>query len=157
MQTGGPTSAFGNTTAWEKIMKIARFEPWSYVDFFNQDLKPFATDYAVNQWVPAVDIIEEKSRFVVHADVPGVRAEDIEVTMDAGVLTVTGIRHALTRDEDADLRRSERASGRFSRRFTLPESTDAEKITARSHDGILEISIPKQPEVQPRQIAVEAA
>lgn len=138
-------------------MKIARFEPWSYVDFFNQDLKPFATDYAVSQWVPAVDIVEEKTRFVVYADVPGVRAEDIEVTMDAGVLTVSGVRHPTNYDDDADIRRSERSSGRFSRRFTLPESTDADKITARSRDGILELSIPKQPEVQPRQITVEAA
>lgn len=138
-------------------MKIARFEPWSYVDFFNPDLKPFATDYAVNQWVPPVDIIEEKSRFVVLADVPGVRREDIEVTMDGGVLTVTGVRHPTSREDDADLRRSERSNGRFSRRFSLPESTDAEKITAKCHDGILEISIPKLPEVQPRQITVDAA
>lgn len=138
-------------------MKIARFEPWSYVDFFNQDLKRFATDPDVAQWVPAVDIAEEKSRFVVHADVPGVRPEDIDVTMDAGVLTVSGVRNPGSRDDDVELRRTERASGRFLRRFTLPESTDADKITARCRDGILEVSIPKLPEIQARQITVEAA
>ncbi len=138
-------------------MKIARFEPWSYVDFFNPDLKPFAKDYAASQWVPPVDIIEEKSRFVVQADVPGVRREDIEITMDGGILTVTGVRHPTDHEDNADLRRSERTNGRFSRQFSLPEITDAEKITAKCRDGILEISIPKLPEVQPRQITVEAA
>ncbi len=138
-------------------MKIARFEPWSYVDLINQDLKRLAADPAVTHWAPAVDIVEEKNRFVVSADVPGVRPEDIDVTMEAGVLTVSGVRHPGSHDEPVELRRTERASGRFSRRFTLPESTDADKITARCRDGILEVSIPKLPEVQPRQITVEAA
>ncbi len=138
-------------------MKIARFEPWPYVGLINQDLKRLAADPAVTQWAPAVDIVEEKNRFVVSADVPGVRPEDIDVTMEAGVLTVSGVRHPGSHDEPVELRRTERASGRFSRRFTLPESTDADKITARCRDGILEVSIPKLPEVQPRQITVEAA
>ncbi len=138
-------------------MNIARFEPWSYADFFSQDLKRLATDPAVTQWVPAVDIVEEKGRFVVHADVPGVRPEDIEVTMDAGVLTVAGVRHPGSRDEAVQQRRTERASGRFLRRFTLPESTDSDKITARCRDGILEVSVPKLPEIQARHITVEAA
>ena len=77
--------------------------------------------------------------------------------MDAGVLTVSGVRHAEERGENTDVQRSERATGRFLRRFTLPETADAESITAKSSNGILEVVIPKLPEVQARRITVEAA
>ena len=146
-------------------MNIARFEPWSVVDLLHRDLdrianRRYATGDAenpVSDWVPAVDIVEEKERFVLRADVPGVSAEDIDVSMDKGVLTVSGERHNETVSEDEGFRRVERSHGRFLRRFTLPDTADAERITARSGNGILEVSIPKQPAVQSRRIAVEAA
>ena len=103
------------------------------------------------------DIVEEKSRFLLRADVPGVSPGDIDVSMDAGVLTVSGERHADERSEDDGVRRTERSTGRFFRRFTLPDTADAESITARSQNGILEVAIPKLPAVQARRIAVEAA
>ena len=104
-----------------------------------------------------VDIIEEKGRFLVRADVPGVNPENIDVSADTGVLSVAGTRDADETGEDGDVRRSERASGRFLRRFTLPETADADGITAKSSNGILEVSIPKLPEIQARRITVEAA
>ena len=115
------------------------------------------TETPVSRWVPAVDVMEEKERFVLRADVPGVAATDIDVNMEDGVLTVSGERHAESRDDIDGLRRFERASGRFSRRFTLPETADAEHIAAKSANGILEVTIPKLPQVQPRRITVEAA
>jgi len=138
-------------------MKIARFEPWSYIDLINRDLNRVSARDAGTKWVPAVDIIEEKGRFLLRADVPGVNPSDIDVSMDAGVLTVSGVRHAEERHEDSDVQRAERSTGQFFRRFTLPETADAEGITARSSNGILEVVIPKQAEVQPRRITVEAA
>lgn len=146
-------------------MNITRFEPWSIVDLLHRDLDRIANcriaadgdDSAVASWVPAVDIIEEKQRFVLRADVPGVDPADIDVSMDAGVLTVSGVRHAEERSEEDGIKRFERSTGRFLRRFTLPEFADAEGIKASSKNGILEVSIPKQPEVQPRRITVEAA
>ena len=108
-------------------------------------------------WIPAVDIFEEKDRFIVRADIPGVNPADIVVSMDGGTLSVSGERHAKDRSEVAGVSRYERATGRFSRRFTLPDSADADGIKASSTNGILEISIPKQPEVQARRITVEAA
>ncbi len=138
-------------------MKIARFEPWPYVDALNREQLRTPRNADATEWVPAVDIIEEKGRFLLRADVPGVAATDIELSMDAGVLTVSGVRHAEERDEDAGLQRAERSSGRFLRRFTLPETIDADRIAAKSSNGILEVSIPKLPEVQARRITVEAA
>jgi HSP20 family protein len=130
-------------------MSLVRFEPWSLVDRISRDNH--------RTWVPAVDIYEEKDRFVVRADVPGVDPNDIEVNMENGVLSVSGERSNEDRSEFEGVSRVERISGRFLRRFTLPETADAEAIKAKCRNGILEISIPKQAVVQPRRIAVEAA
>lgn len=133
-------------------MNIARFEPWNYLDLLHRNLDRPGAD-----WVPAVDIVEEKDRFVLRADVPGVQSEDIDVSMDAGVLSISGERHANAPDEDHGVQRLERVTGRFQRRFKLPETVDAEAIGARSSNGILEVTIPKAPEIQARRITVEAA
>jgi HSP20 family protein len=146
-------------------MNIARFEPWTFVDLLRRDLDRIADPRRVGgdghesvaDWVPAVDIFEEKNRFLLRADVPGVRPEDINVSMENGVLNVSGERHAEARSEETSAQRIERASGRFFRHFTLPETTDAEGITAKCSNGILEVSIPKMPEVQARRITVESA
>jgi HSP20 family protein len=130
-------------------MSLVRFEPWSLVDRISRDNH--------RTWVPAVDIYEEKDRFVVRADVPGVDPNDIELNMENGVLSVSGERSNEDRSEFEGVSRVERISGRFLRRFTLPETADAEAIKAKCRNGILEISIPKQAVVQPRRIAVEAA
>ena len=127
-------------------MNIARFEPWTFVDLLHRDLDRIAhkrgiasNDHSeVADWVPAVDIIEEEDRFVLRADVPGVKPEDIDVSMDGGILSVSGERHASAPGEDSGMQRIERVTGRFLRRFTLPETADADSIAAKCADGILE-------------------
>ena len=146
-------------------MNIARFEPWTFVDLLRRDLERLSdprriagNDHeSVADWVPAVDIFEEKDRFLLRADLPGVDPEDINVSMDNGVLNVAGERRLEARSEDASAQRIERVAGRFFRHFTLPETTDAERITAKCSNGILEVAIPKLPEVQARRITVEAS
>jgi HSP20 family protein len=130
-------------------MSLVHFEPWSLVDRIQRDSN--------RSWVPAVDIFEETERFVVRADVPGVNPADIELNMDNGVLSVAGERPDEDRSEVDGVSRFERVSGRFQRRFTLPETADADGIKAKSSNGILEISIPKQAAAQARRITVEAA
>ena len=145
-------------------MNLTRFEPWSIVDLLHRDLDRLtsrrlsngAEENSVADWVPAVDIVEEKDRFLLRADVPGVDPTAIEVSMDAGVLSVSGERKSESVSEHDGFRRVERASGRFLRRFTLPDTADADGITAASSNGILEVSIPKRPEIQARRITVEA-
>jgi len=146
-------------------MNIARFEPWTFVDLLRRDLDRLADPRrttgngheSVADWVPAVDIFEEKDRFLLRADVPGVDPDDINVSMENGVLNVSGERRADVRPEDTSAQRIERVAGRFFRHFTLPETTDAEGITAKCSNGILEVSIPKMPEVQARRITVEVS
>ncbi len=149
-------------------MNLTRFEPWSLVNLMHQDLDQIAgrrygvaasdnNGTRVAGWTPAVDIVEEKNRYVLRADVPGVKPEDIAVNMENGVLSVSGERHDEVTEEAQGLRRVERVSGKFYRRFNLPETADAEEISARSANGILEVVIPKQPEVQARRITVKSA
>ena len=146
-------------------MNTVRFEPWSVFDQLHRNLgrpvlrplpKP-SKDGVRFDWIPAVDIVEHRDRFVVHADVPGVNPAAIDVNMEDGVLSIAGERLTDDHDDIEGVQRIERKSGRFERRFTLPETSDADGITARCANGILEISIPKQPELQPRRITVEAA
>ena len=146
-------------------MNLVRFQPWSIADLAGRDFDRFATRrFAHNNtgtevcdWIPAVDIVEEQDRFVLTADVPGVTPADIDVSMEDGALTIAGERRIEKHDKADGVRRVERVSGRFQRRFSLPDTADADGIAATSANGILEVTIPKQPEVQPRRITVEAA
>ncbi|MGR8919191.1 MAG: Hsp20/alpha crystallin family protein [Gammaproteobacteria bacterium] len=108
----------------------------------------------VSHWSPAVDVHEEADRFVISADVPGVDPSAIEITMEDGVLSISGERERDDSVGDAATRRGERAFGSFYRRFSLPETADEERIEARSQNGVLEISIPKKQAVQPKKIKV---
>ena len=107
-----------------------------------------------SQWMPLVDIREEADRFVLYADIPGVDPQDIEVQMDKGLLTIKGERSTESTSETERYSRVERVHGSFHRRFALPDSADAEGITASGSNGVLRIVIPKKPESTPRRIQV---
>jgi HSP20 family protein len=130
-------------------MTIVRYEPWRLVNRFHRDFGRLF-DEAVDDgaasgapsWLQPVDVREEENRFVVQVDLPGVDKKDIEITADRGVLTIKG-------------ERAER--GTFVRRFTLPDTAQADAISARHTNGVLEVAIPKQPQAQPKRIDVQAA
>ena len=107
-----------------------------------------------SQWMPLVDIREEADRFVLLADIPGVDPKDIDVQMDKGLLTIKGERALEPKGEHQRFSRTERVHGVFHRRFALPDSADAERITASGHNGVMQIVIPKRPETTPRKIQV---
>lgn len=146
-------------------MKITHFDPLSFVTQLHRDFdrigprtgRSKTLPETTAEWTPAVDIIEDQAQFLLRADVPGVATSDIDVSMDAGVLTISGVRPAISHDDETATQRVERSTGRFERRFTLPETADAEGIAARNSNGVLEVSIPKLPEIQARRITVEAA
>ena len=111
---------------------------------------------ATSDWVPAVDIKEENDSFVIVADIPGVDPKDIEVNMENGMLTIKGEKESEKKEEREGYKRVERSFGSFYRRFSLPDTADAEKITAKSTNGVLEVRIGKQEQVQPRKISVNS-
>lgn len=108
------------------------------------------------EWMPATDIHEDGDRFVLKADLPGLRAEDIEITVENGTLAIKGERKFEREDESGNYRRFERVEGSFQRNFTLPETADPEQITASSKDGVLELVIQKRATSQPKRIAVHS-
>ena len=140
-------------------MQLIRYQPWGHYDLMDRLLAGHAgrhtQDSTAAQWTPAVDIKEEAERFVIHADVPGVDPKDIEISMEDGVLSLSGERKSATTTEQEGYTRTERRTGRFLRRFTLPEGTDAEGISAQGSHGVLEIVIPKIAKVAPRKISVK--
>ena len=93
--------------------------------------KPGEGSIATAEWAPAVDIKEEADKFVIYADIPGVKPENIEVSMEAGVLTVKGEKESETKTEKEGYKRVERTSGSFYRRFSLPDSADGDAINAK--------------------------
>jgi HSP20 family protein len=110
---------------------------------------------ATCDWIPAVDIKEEKDRYVLQADIPGVDPQKIEIIAENGVLAIRGNRPSETRETRAGYSRVERPGGSFYRRFSLPDTADLAQITARSAHGVLEIGIPKLTHTLSRTIKVE--
>ncbi len=110
-----------------------------------------------SQWAPRVDIRDEDKRFMILVDVPGVDPSTIEVSMDKSMLTIKGERTVDSEEAGGRLTRQERVYGTFHRRFSLPESADADGISAHGRHGVLEISIPKKPETTPRRININTA
>lgn len=148
-------------------MAITRYDPWNQLSQLHRELDRLfdprtpSTDedhsrVVTCDWTPAVDIKEEKDRFVLHADIPGVEPKDIDITMEKGMLTLKGERKLETKEQREGYTRVERSRGTFYRRFSLPDTADAEKISARGSNGVLEIVIPKHERTQPRRIAVES-
>ena len=142
-------------------MNIVRRDPWSlFAEMQNQLDRALAQQSqnadadSVAHWRPAVDIEETEDSFVLKADIPGVSPEDIELTMDKGVLAIKGERKSESTEEKNGYTRTERRFGRFERRFSLPDTADAENIEARGKDGVLAIVIPKKPVAQARKIEV---
>ena len=148
-------------------MNIIRYQPRNLFRDMSEDMNrlfnnrmgafmlPDETDLSGNGWIPAVDIKEEADHFKVHADLPGVEAKDIEVSLENGMLSVRGKRESEVKDEQDNYRRIERVYGEFYRQFALPESADPEKVTAKCDKGVLEITIGKTEARKPKRIAVK--
>lgn len=146
-------------------MNMIHYRPWTQVQRLTDNLDSLFSSSRINDgdetrtfsdWLPPVDIREEDQRFVIAADIPGVNPDDIEVTLENNVLTLRGERDELSDNETSSVRRYERRQGKFLRRFTLPDTVDAETVTARSTHGVLEVTISKRAEISPRRIAVTA-
>ncbi len=144
-------------------MTLVRYEPWNVMEQFRKEMeRTFGNDtaningsVATSDWTPAVDIKETDESFILIADIPGVDPKDIEVHMENGVLTIRGTREEEQKEEREGFKRIERSRGIFYRRFSLPDTANADKINARSKHGVLEVTIPKHDKVQPRKIAVQ--
>ena len=144
-------------TRYDPLNTLRRFQD-EINRMFGDDVRPGPGDdrsqVATSAWSPAVDIKEEGERYVIAADLPGVQPEDIEITMEGGILTLKGQRRPDAPAEGEVFRRVERVFGTFYRRFTMPDAADPDGVSASSAHGVLQVVIPKKQAVQPRRIEV---
>lgn len=111
----------------------------------------------VSEWAPSVDIIEDENEWLVKAELPEVKKEDVKVTVENGVLTITGERKLEKEEKNKRYRRIERAYGNFLRSFTQPEGADGTKVVADFKDGILKVHLPKNEKAKAKAIEVKVA
>jgi len=146
-------------------MAIIRWEPARELQSIQQEMnRLFGTFFdspagagdggALRRWIPAMDLIEEDDRYVLRADLPGVREDEVHVELEDNVLTISGERKSEHEERKEGLYRLERASGSFSRSLTLPEGIDPDSIQARFDKGVLEVRVPKREQRKPRRVAI---
>jgi len=113
------------------------------------------TSSLLGGWMPALDLFEDKDHFIVTAELPGMKKDDINLTVHDGCLTISGERREERKRESAEVHRAERFVGRFQRTVALPAPVAVEKITASYKDGVLTVTLPKTEEAKPKQIEVK--
>jgi HSP20 family protein len=112
------------------------------------------TSSLFGHWMPPVDVIEERNTIRLVAELPGVKPEDVRISLEGSTLTLQGEKHKEEEHEDEKVYRFERTYGMFERSFTLPATIDANQIVAKFDAGLLTIQLPKVEAAKPRQIAV---
>jgi HSP20 family protein len=124
---------------------------------FSSNLRAFGEEgIASGVWNPSVDIYENKDQIVLEAELPGVKREDFNLSLENNVLTLRGERKFEKRADSDNYHRVERSYGTFTRSFTLPRTVDAETVTAEYTDGVLRVMLPKREEVKARRIEIKA-
>jgi HSP20 family protein len=111
----------------------------------------------ISEWAPSVDIIENDKEWLVKADLPEVNKEDVKVTVENGVLTITGERKFEKEEKDKKYHRIERSYGNFLRSFTLPDAADGTKVNAEFKDGVLRVHLPKSEKAKAKAVEVKVA
>jgi HSP20 family protein len=141
----------GRPAAWEDLFNARRDVDRIFDRFFN------GAPSAVTVWSPSVDVRESKDDIAVSVELPGLRREDVNLTVENNVLTISGEKKQEFEEgkEDGDYHLIERCYGKFERSFTLPRSVDPENITARFDDGVLKVVLSKIPAAKPKQIAIK--
>lgn len=112
-------------------------------------------DVALPDWSPLVDITEDEKEYLVKADLPEMKKEDVKVTVEDNVLSISGERKSEKEEKEKKFHRIERSFGTFLRTFTLPENADANKVAAEFKDGVLNVHLPKTPAVTPKPVEVK--
>ena len=145
-------------------MSIIRWEPLRELSSLQSEMNrlyntvvdnPSATGGTpLRRWIPAMDLVEGPDHFVLRADLPGMKQEDVSIEFEDSVLSISGERKSQHEERDEGFHRVERAFGSFSRTLTLPKGIDPEAISARFEDGVLEVRIPKPEESKPRRISI---
>jgi HSP20 family protein len=139
-------------------MNLIRWEPLREVDEFFRHYSPFLSRERQREsggWTPTANVTETEKEFLIKAELPEVKREDVKVTLENGVVTISGERRREKEDKTENEIRIESFYGMFSRSFQLPDNVDVNAIRAESKDGVLRLHLPKTEAVKPKAIAVE--
>lgn len=148
-------------------MPATRWNPFKELADFERGLESFFTrvpaiagnggEEKITEalWAPLADITEDDKEFLVKAELPEMKKEDVKVTVENGVLRITGERKAEKEEKTKKYHRIERGYGSFERAFTLPDGADGNKVTADYKDGVLTVRLPKTAEAKPKAIEVK--
>lgn len=141
-------AAYFDWDPFKMMRDMMRWDPF-------REMAPVGLEPAkVNFW-PDIDVKENGKEFVFKADLPGVAEKDVEVSLQGNRLTLTGKREEEKKEETETYFSCERSYGSFTRSFTLPAGTDADKVRADLKEGVLTIVVPKKPETQPKKIEIK--
>jgi HSP20 family protein len=146
-------------------MKLTRVSTWptlgrlsdlrNEIDRFFES--PLARTSEFLGWTPAFDVYEEKDNYIVKAELPGMKKEDINVSIQDGELLISGERKSETKEDGAEVYRSERYFGKFQRAVSLPATVSAKEVKAEYKDGILTVTLPKSEEAKPKHIEIQVS
>lgn len=136
-------------------MDLVQYDPFSLL----RDIDRFFETgrRGVSPWMPRIDVFDRKEDLVIKVEVPGVSPDDIDVTIEDRTLTITGRRHEDDTIEEGGFHRREIFTGEFKRTVVLPEGLNPEEIGAHAENGILEVTVPRRPEVLPRKVKVDVS
>ena len=137
-------------TAWDPFRIMREVLGW---DAF-REVEPAGSAAELRSFAPRFDVKETKDAYVFRADLPGVKQDGLDISLTGNRLTVSGHREQERRETNDTYYASEVVYGSFTRSFTLPEGVDSENVRADLKDGVLELSVPKKPEVQPKRITI---
>jgi HSP20 family protein len=112
-------------------------------------------NFTVSQWSPLVDIVEDDKEYLIKAELPEMKREDIRVSVENNLLTLRGERKFEQEEKDKKFHRVERAYGSFARSFSLPDEVDSGKVSAEFKDGVLKVHLPKSPNAKPKSVEVK--
>lgn len=146
-------------------MKLTRVSTWptlgrlsdlrNEIDRFFES--PLARTSEFLGWTPAFDVYEEKDNYIVKAELPGMKKEDINVSIQDGELLISGERKSETKEDGAEVYRAERYFGKFQRAVSLPATVSAQEVKAEYKDGILTVTLPKSEEAKPKHIEIQVS
>jgi HSP20 family protein len=147
------------------VMTLVRWNPYRGLRSLNRELEGFFEDWGtpwlatqenkeLSNWTPEVDLSETKEGFMLKAELPGVKKEDVKITLKDDLLTIAGEKKSEKEIKDENYHRTERVYGSFARSFRLPTAVEVEKVKAEYKDGVLHLTLPKAESVKPKEIQI---
>lgn len=142
-----PTSPFFDRTAGAGLNRFID-------EFFNHGFQTSRDENLDSHWAPPADIKETEEALVVQVELPGLQKDEINISLESGILTVGGERRFIKDDSKENFHRLERSHGKFSRSFRLPRNIETQQVKANFENGLLTLELPKTEETKPRQIEI---